>query len=103
MVYAIPLFTFRFKNDLKHPKGKVNMKDEIAKLKLWLAIGDNSQVKLAYMLGYRSSIVIDNWIAKKEIPHHRVNQVMEIIESELSVAGKKRQNQKASSSVGVRP
>lgn len=77
------------------------MKDEIAKLKLWLTIGDNSQVKLAYMLGYRSSVVIDNWIAKEEIPHHRLNQVMEIVERDFS-SGKKRQTNKTTFSSGLR-
>lgn len=72
------------------------------KLRKWLQIPGNTQTRLAAELGYLSSMAIYKWLQRGQIPRNRLTQVMEIVESELSVAGKKRQNQKASSSVSLR-
>lgn len=78
------------------------MNEDIAKLKYWLTLRGNSQVKLAGILGYTSSIAIDNWIARDRIARNRLLQVMEIIENDIAKSSKARESKKTTFSPSVR-
>jgi len=43
----------------------------VKRLIVWLKKKENSEVKLANMLGYHSSITIGNWIRRGKIPNSR--------------------------------
>jgi polyhydroxyalkanoate synthesis regulator phasin len=52
---------------------------EVATLKKWLKTGSNSKVKLATLLGYKSSTVVDQWIRRGRIAERQKMQVAKII------------------------
>jgi hypothetical protein len=59
-------------------------------LKNWLAIPGNRMSRIADLLGYKSSVVIDQWIRRNHIPDFRVEQVMEILKNDKSVKSSKK-------------
>lgn len=50
----------------------------LKKLKAWLKKPGNSKSKLAYLLGYKSSSTITNWLSRKSIPEYMTPQLKEI-------------------------
>jgi hypothetical protein len=57
-------------------------KPEIKELINWLKIEQNTMVKLAGMLGYKSCSTIGKWIKDNKIPLRPRNQVLAIIRGE---------------------
>lgn len=55
------------------------MKNEIKLLRLWLSVEGNTQTKIAAAFGYKSSIVINQWLRRGVIPSHQLPRVMEYI------------------------
>lgn len=54
----------------------------IEQVKKWSDREGNGYAKLAFLLGYKSSSVIQMWIAKGEIPHYQIDHVRNIIHGE---------------------
>lgn len=55
----------------------------LKELKHWLKQDGNSTIKLAYMLNYKTSTTINNWIARKRIPNYMEPILKEIFQKEL--------------------
>ena len=49
------------------------------KLERWLKKKGNSKSKLAYLLGYKSSSTISNWITRGSIPEYIEPQLKNIL------------------------
>jgi hypothetical protein len=56
------------------------MKNEVKLLRLWLSVEGNTQAKIAAAFGYKSSIVINQWLRRGAIPSHQLPRVMEYIQ-----------------------
>lgn len=59
--------------------GTMADKQLITKLKKWLAKENNSRAKLAYLMGYESSVTITNWIKSKKIPRRETTRLANIL------------------------
>jgi len=55
------------------------MQKELVKIKKWLAQDGNSEAKLAYALGYQSSVAIKMWFRRNNVPIRMRKQTMEVI------------------------
>jgi hypothetical protein len=55
--------------------------DEIKALKLWLKKPGNSAAQIAVALGYKSSVVVNQWIHRGRIPQHQIHWVMKFIKT----------------------
>lgn len=55
------------------------MQTELSSVKKWLKKDGNTKAKLAYALGYKSSVAIAMWIKRNRIPEHMKQRTMEII------------------------
>lgn len=64
------------------------MPKHIASLKKWLAIPGNTTLHLALKLNYKSPGTIDNWIRRKNIPSHKLPEVLQIIDGVKKNASK---------------
>lgn len=51
----------------------------LTQLKRWLNKPNNSNTKLAYLLGYKSGSTISNWITRKSIPEYIKPLLKEIL------------------------
>ena len=51
----------------------------LKKLKKWLSKKDNSTTKLAYLMGYKSSSTVTNWITRGSIPSHAEQQLKTLL------------------------
>ena len=51
----------------------------LAQLKRWLKKPGNSNVKLAYLLGYKSATTISNWLARGSVPDYIKPQLKEVL------------------------
>jgi len=51
----------------------------IKKLTRWLAKNGNSKAKLAYLMGYKSSSTITNWLTRESIPGHAEKQLKTLL------------------------
>lgn len=54
----------------------------IRQLKAWLKKPGNSEAKLAFLLNYKSTSTIRNWLSRKSIPDYIKPQLKQIIEKE---------------------
>ena len=59
-------------------KGGILQK-ELNAVKRWLKKEGNTEAKLAYALGYTSSVAITMWFKRENIPTHMKQRVMEVI------------------------
>jgi hypothetical protein len=55
----------------------------LKKVKEWLKKSDNSEVKLAHLLGYKTPVTITQWVKKGHVPSREVVSVMNAIQGRL--------------------
>lgn len=60
---------------------KINMQQEIKRLKKWLEY--NQPSKMSYLLGYKSSQTVLNWVERENIPDYQIERVKQIIEGDM--------------------
>ena len=54
-------------------------KNLLKMVKDWLKVPENTEIKLASLLGYRSSATISNWLKRKRIPEYMREPLERII------------------------
>lgn len=55
------------------------MQTELSAIKKWLKKDGNTEAKLAYALGYQSSVAIKMWFKRKNVPVYMRQRTMEVI------------------------
>ena len=77
--------------------------ETISILKKWLKKDGNTKAKLAYLMGYESSLVIDKWLSRQEIPAKAEQYFFTIIkQGASSVKNKKSKSGQACKNNGIR-
>jgi len=55
------------------------LQTELSAIKKWLKKDGNTEAKLAYALGYQSSVAIKMWFKRKNVPVYMRQRTMEVI------------------------
>jgi len=64
-------------NIVKQKGGR--LQTELSAIKKWLKKDGNTEAKLAYALGYQSSVAIKMWFKRKNVPVYMRQRTMEVI------------------------